>query len=254
MWANISLTDWLLVSCGSLNTVNKSLTRQYAPNTVNHISEEPGWHVYVCHPHTERSSEFCSVVSRQQPELSRVTAEGKKGRRRRRKDGEAATFQSGDHQTQAPVQAASLEGFPCHSYLTRLNPPLRFLRCKRTANSRKAGVITPAWVDREHLVLFLGEQQKATDKHKHQAESLPAKGYSQVRLFLRQSLLTLETLLAAGALLWWRSSHVTSGGTESSLLQPAAESIQTGAQCSAVRKSLLVEDWSRAISQITLPA
>lgn len=77
--------------------------------------------MFMCAIRTQNAPQnFVSLV--QQPKLSRVTAEGKKGRE---KDGGAAEFQSSDHQTQAPVQAASLEGFPCHSYLTRLNPPLR---------------------------------------------------------------------------------------------------------------------------------
>lgn len=90
-------------------------------------------------------------------------------------------------------------------------------RCKRMGNSRKARVITPAWADREHLVLFLERGRKPQPSTNIRGESdTDSQGYSQVRLFLRQSLLTLGMLLMAGALLWWRSSHVTGGGIHNS--------------------------------------
>lgn len=68
-------------------------------------------------------------------------------------DGEAAKFQSRDHWRPARLQAASLGGFPCHSYPTWLHL-LPALRCKRRRNSGKAGVVTAAGADREHWVLF----------------------------------------------------------------------------------------------------
>lgn len=42
-------------------------------------------------------------------------------KKEKKSDGEAAKFQSRDHQRPARLQAASLGGFPCHSYPTRLH-------------------------------------------------------------------------------------------------------------------------------------
>lgn len=52
-----------------------------------------------------------------QAELDDFRKKGKK----KKSDGEAAKFQSRDHQRPARLQAASLGGFPCHSYPTRLH-------------------------------------------------------------------------------------------------------------------------------------
>lgn len=80
-----------------------------------------------------------------------------------------------------------------------------------------------AWADREHLVLFLERRRKPQPYTNSRKES-----WNSQRVFWgvaspsaakgsRDKLLTLETLLMAGALQWWRLSHVTSWDNQNNL-------------------------------------
>lgn len=144
--------------------------------------------------------------------------------------GEVDEFQSSDHHTQAALHASSLLGE------VFLNPP-----CRSSLQNNTAFLGKP-WSPHQCHSLggpgtfgsFLGESKKATAIHKQ-----PQRALEQPRVFwgvappsaargCREKLLTLETLLMAGALLGWKLSHVASGGNQNNL----ATCVHTWGMCS----------------------
>lgn len=140
--------------------------------------------------------------------------------------GEAAKFQSSDHQT-APIHASSLQGEVFLPFLlfNRPNPLCQSSLQNNTAFSESYGHHTSvtAWADQEHLVLFLERRRKPQPYTKQ-----PQRVLEQPRVFWgvaspseargsHDKLLDLETLLMAGAL-WWQSlNHVTRGRNQNNL-------------------------------------
>lgn len=127
---------------------------------------------------------------------------------KKKSSGKAAKFQSGDHQTLVPFQASSLRG---EVFLA--TPIWRALNLRAILHGilGKATFTTPAWADREHLVLLLEWRKKPQPNTNICRGSWNSEEYSEAWLLFRNTLLTLERSGTAGALLWRGSGHVTSG-------------------------------------------
>lgn len=113
-------------------------------------------------------------------------------------------------------------GFPCHSCLIglTLRADQHSRRRKITQRSRKATVTTPVpllgWTGN----IWFFSWREESHSHTQTAAESPGTAKSILRCGFSFSgqrhdkLLTLETLLMAGALLWRMLSHVTSGGNQ----------------------------------------
>lgn len=118
---------------------------------------------------------------------------------KKKSDGEAAKFQSRDHQRPARLQAASLGGFPCHSYPTRLH-----LLPGRSPLERGGGILGK--LERlqqlgrtENIGFFSGSWEKPQPSTNIRGGARIALRWGGGGVFLRHGLLTLETVLMAGA-------------------------------------------------------
>lgn len=140
--------------------------------------------------------------------------------------GEAAKFQSSDHQT-APIHASLItrRGFPCHSFLTglalRADPC-----CEITRRSRKATVTTPvSQLGRTGNIWFFSWREEGSHSRTQTAAESRwnSQEYSEVWLLLQRpeaaviSCWLWRRYPMAGAPLWRRLRHVTSGGNQNNL-------------------------------------
>lgn len=140
--------------------------------------------MFMCAIHKQYawgSLAFCNQVvqDRQSPKLSSVTTEVVENRTF---SGEAAKFQSSDHQT-APIHASSLraEVFLCNSFLTGLTlhaDP----RCKITRRSRKAMVTAPvSQLGRTGNIWFFSWREEESHSHIQTAAESPRTAKSILR-------------------------------------------------------------------------